>query len=141
MSGPGTFLKNLTSALGVPPCEGCNKRAEAIDHIYRRFVDMIKPPSTIPLPTQQAIFYQFGGNIQTTKNGVAENRIIRISTFLVDPAGAVSPIKIGDDQAVILLGQGSPTDPNMKNVDPAIAARVAALNAALDKAVEAFIAD
>ncbi len=30
--GLGTALKRITTAVGVPPCGGCNQRAEALDH-------------------------------------------------------------------------------------------------------------
>jgi hypothetical protein len=29
--GLGTALKRITTAVGVPPCGGCNKRADALD--------------------------------------------------------------------------------------------------------------
>lgn len=128
MSGPGTFLKEMTAALGIPPCKGCGRRAEAIDAFYRKVTDMIKPAATTALPSVEGVFYQLGSSIQVTKTGVAENRTLRLSHFLIDPASKLPPMKLGDDKVVILLGQGASADP-----------AVATLNAAIDAAVEAYV--
>ena len=35
-SGPGTILKKLTTAIGIPPCGGCEKRAAAMDAAWEK---------------------------------------------------------------------------------------------------------
>jgi hypothetical protein len=32
--GLGTALKRITTAVGVPPCGGCNERAAALDRLF-----------------------------------------------------------------------------------------------------------
>jgi len=34
--GPGTLLKKLTTALGIKPCGGCEKRAAAMDAAWAK---------------------------------------------------------------------------------------------------------
>lgn len=123
-------IKAFTNAIGIKPCAACNKRAEKLDYYERTFIEMITSPTKTTLPSQETVFYAINGNFVVNKAAIAETRSIRIARYLVDPAGQIAPIKLGDDVQTILM---PPTK------DDAMTEKIAKFNAGLDALVREFL--